>query len=55
MKKEGVTLSLWNSFCAAFNGDPVGEDWRYNIATGAGEIRMDPQAQPIAEKALPLP
>jgi hypothetical protein len=55
VKKEGVTLSLWNSFCTAFNGDPVGEDWRYNIATGAGEIRMDPQAQPIAEKTLPLP
>lgn len=55
VKQQGVTLSLTNSFCTAFNGTPVGEDWRYDVPWGSSEMRMDPQVQPIAEFPLPLP
>ena len=55
VKQQGVTLSLTNSFCTAFNGTPVGEDWRYDIPWGSSEMRMDPLSQPIAEFPLPLP
>ena len=54
-KAEGVTLRLAEYRTIAFNGTPVGEDWRYDISSGASSMQMDLQAQELMEIPVPLP
>ena len=54
-KEQGCTLRLAAYYPTAFNGTPVGEDWHYDIPSGASSMQMDLQAQELLEIPVPLP
>jgi hypothetical protein len=55
VKAQGCTLRLAEYYTTAFNGAPVGEDWRYDVFAGAASMQMDLGAQALGAFEIPLP
>ena len=55
VKAQGCTVRLAEYYTTAFNGAPVGEDWRYDVFAGAASMQMDLEPQELAVIELPLP
>ena len=55
VKKEGCTLRLTEYYGTGFNGQPVGEDWRYDIPFGASSMNFDLTPQELGTFEIPLP
>ena len=55
VKKEGCTLRLTEYYGTGFNGQPIGEDWRYDIPFGASSMNFDLTPQELGTFEIPLP
>ena len=55
VKKEGCTLRLTEYYGTGFNGQPIGEDWRYDIPFGASSMNFDLAPQELGTFEIPLP
>lgn len=55
VKKEGCTLRLTEYYGTGFNGQPVGEDWCYDISFGASSMNFDLAPQELGTFEIPLP
>ncbi len=55
VKKEGCTLRLTEYYGTGLNGQPVGEDWRYDIPFGASSMNFDLAPQELGTFEIPLP
>ncbi len=55
VKKEGCTLRLTEYYGTGFNGQPIGEDWRYDIDFGATSMNFDLAPQELGTFEIPLP
>ena len=55
VKKQGCTLRLMEYYGTGFNGQPIGEDWRYDIGPGAASMNFDLAPQELGTFEIPLP
>ncbi len=54
-KTQGVTLRLVEYYGTAFNGEPIGEDWKLDVGTGAMSLDFTVVPQELVAIELPLP
>ncbi|MBQ7754827.1 MAG: hypothetical protein IJR78_03730, partial [Clostridia bacterium] len=55
VKQEGCALRLTEYYGTGFNGQPIGEDWRYDIDFGATSMNFDLAPQELGTFETPLP